>query len=202
MAKVKRKRDSKVEHRVFSQPKGTAAPGGRGQRRLREAIVIINPKQMQSWASLTVPVQEHGQGEGSCFSSRIGYSSEVAPDRWERTSLSGDNFQISAGTNSVFLDWTHLLEFCCCYCCGLIFSSKLNLLALWLSLPREEQCCQLLPFASQMAIPFALWCKLDQIQIFITYLNYLPHLPAHTKYRINRSESSSLVFLSNSFVVD
>lgn len=82
------------------------------------------------------------------------------------------------------------------------FFSKLNLLALWLSLPREEQCCQLLPFASQMAIPFALWCKLDQIQIFITYLNYLPHLPAHTKYRINRSESSSLVFLSNSFVVD
>ena len=47
MAKVKRKRDSKVEHRVFSQPKGTAAPGGRGQRRLRGAIVIINPKQMQ-----------------------------------------------------------------------------------------------------------------------------------------------------------
>lgn len=122
MAKVKRKRDSKVEHRVFSQPKGTAAPGGRGQRRLREAIVIINPKQMQSWASLTVPVQEHGQGEASCFSSRIGYSSEVAPDRWERTSLSGDIFQNYAGTNSVFLDWTHLLEFCCCYCCGLIFS--------------------------------------------------------------------------------
>lgn len=47
MAKVKGKRESKVERMVFSQLKGTAAPGGRGQRRLREAIMIINPKQTQ-----------------------------------------------------------------------------------------------------------------------------------------------------------
>lgn len=97
--------------------------------------------------------QYSGQGEASCFSSGIGYSREVASDRCQRTPLNGDNFQNSTETNSVFLDWTHLLEFCCCYCCGLIFFSKLDSLAVWLSLSREEQCCQLLPFASQMAIP-------------------------------------------------
>ena len=47
MAEVKGKRESKVERVVFSQLKGIAAPGGGGQRRLREAILIINPKQME-----------------------------------------------------------------------------------------------------------------------------------------------------------
>lgn len=144
MAEVKGKRESKVEHwcLVSSRAQQPREAEGRGGSEKPSWSLTLN-----RWSNeLSWLPQYSGQGEASCFSSGIGYSREVASGGYQRTPLNGDNFQSVSGTGHICWNFVAVIVV------GLFFS-KLASLAMWLSLPREEQCCQLLLFASQMAIP-------------------------------------------------